>query len=86
MRSASFLTRTLVALRLKSPALSLADAEKVAQRECLARGFGWDPPIRIGTGFLWYVVETNTDCAGGNATVVIDRATGKVVHAGMVSR
>jgi hypothetical protein len=52
----------------------------------MARGVGWDLPVRVSTGFLWYLVETRTDSAGASATILVDRATGEVMHIGVVPR
>lgn len=72
--------------RIPPPRLSEADVLRIAEHECVRRGWPFAQPVVVQEGLRTFSVLTHADHRGGNVSFVIGAQTGEVVRAGFANR
>jgi hypothetical protein len=68
------------------PAISIEDAEAIARREAVRRGWEWKEPVRRKLEGRRYVFWTNTSVVGGNVSAQVNADDGEIIHIGVTKR
>jgi hypothetical protein len=68
--------------RIPPPAITPADAVRIARDECAARGWEWAEPVRVHEAARYYQVATRANTRPNGPWFSVDTQPGQVARAG----
>ncbi len=68
------------------PAISRADAVRIAEAHCSEKGWPWEQPVVVSREPFCYHIMTNADMKGGNANIRVGLKDASIVHSAFAAR